>query len=191
MSGIERGLTKRVQSCRIVRSCMRVEVRVPSGRAASEGNPRLAFRTGGGVSAERGGGPVGHRAVCVLEFGVDASGLGELVFEDDDAACGIERGALVDQFAGSGGDAELVSGVAAVPALRASGGEELRGVEAAEECLCHAENLGGMAHAVGRVVLVVELPGWAAIGRILLNGVTPFNGRGPRRREAPGAGFIF
>ncbi|MCZ4590530.1 hypothetical protein O4328_44150 [Rhodococcus opacus] len=38
----------------------------------------------------------------VLEFSVDASGLGELVFENDDAARGIECGALVDQFAGSG-----------------------------------------------------------------------------------------
>ncbi|MCZ4586046.1 hypothetical protein O4328_20505 [Rhodococcus opacus] len=40
----------------------------------------------------------------VLEFGVDASGLGELVFEDDDAARGFECGALVDQFAGAGGE---------------------------------------------------------------------------------------
>ena len=53
----------------------------------------------------------------MLEFSIDTSGLGELVFEDDDAARGIECGALVDQFAGSGGETQLVSGVAAVAAL--------------------------------------------------------------------------
>ncbi len=36
-----------------------------------------------------------------------------------------------------------------------------------------------MTHAVGRVVLVVELPGRVTVGRIFLNGVTPFNGQGP------------
>ena len=115
----------------------------------------------------------------LLEFGVDASGLDELVFEDDDAARGIECGALVDQFAGSRGETQLVSGVAAMAALRASGGEQLRGVEAAQECLRHAEDLGGMTHAVGRVVLVVELPGRVTVGRIFRNGVTPFQRTGP------------
>ncbi len=80
------------------------------------------FRRGGGVSAGCGAGLVRLGAVGVLEFSVDASGLGELVFEDDDAARGIECGALVDQFAGSGREAELVSGVAAMAALRAFGG---------------------------------------------------------------------
>lgn len=170
-------------------ACDTVLSNAPSGWSLDIFISRSA--TGGDVSAGYGAGPVRLWAVGVLEFGVDASGLGELVFEDDDAARGIERGALVDQFAGPGGEPELVSGVAAVAALRASGGEQLRGVEAAKECLCHAEDLSGVAHAVGRVALVVELPGRVVIGRVLLNRVTPFNGQGPRRREAPGAGAGF
>ena len=57
----------------------------------------------------------------LLEVGVDASGLGELVFEDDNAARGLECGALVDQFAGAGGKSELVAGVATVTARGAAG----------------------------------------------------------------------
>jgi hypothetical protein len=53
------------------------------------------------------------------ELGVDALGFGELVFQDDDAAGGLQRVALVDQLAGAGGEAQLVAGVAAVPAGRA------------------------------------------------------------------------
>jgi hypothetical protein len=50
-------------------------------------------------------------------------------------------------------------------ALRASGGEQFRVVEAAEEGLCYAEDLGGAAHTVGRVILVIELvPGRTAAG---------------------------
>jgi hypothetical protein len=54
-------------------------------------------------------------------FGVDALGLFELVFEDDDAAGGLDRGSLVDQFPGAGRDAELVAGVAAVAPSERSG----------------------------------------------------------------------
>jgi hypothetical protein len=36
---------------------------------------------------------------------VDLLGFGELVFEDDDAAGGVDRGACVDEFADAGGDA--------------------------------------------------------------------------------------
>jgi hypothetical protein len=152
----------------------------PKPSVAAPHRTENSVRTCRGVSTECGVRPVRRRgAVNVLEFGVDAPGPGELVFEDDDAARGIECGALVDQFAGPGGDAELVTGVAAVPALRTPGGQQFGGVKAAEECLCHAEDLGGMAHAVGRVVLVVELPGRVVVGRIVLNGVTPFPCTGP------------
>ena len=48
--------------------------------------------------------------------GVQTPGLFELVLEDDDAAGGLNRGALVDELAGAGGDAQLVAGVAAVAA---------------------------------------------------------------------------
>ncbi len=67
-------------------------------------SPSTGVRSSGGVSADCRGGPVRLGAAGVLEFGVDASGLGELVFEDDDAARGIECGALVDQFTGAGGE---------------------------------------------------------------------------------------
>ena len=44
-------------------------------------------------------------ALPLLEFGVEASGFGELVFEDDDAAGCVECGARGDEFVGSCGDA--------------------------------------------------------------------------------------
>ena len=66
----------------------------------------------------------------VLGFGgaaelvVDAQGFFELVFEDDDAAGGLDGGALVDEFAGARRDAQLVAGEAAVAALGAQGGDQ-------------------------------------------------------------------
>src|ERR1700733_14019253 len=44
-------------------------------------------------------------------FGVDAQGLFELVFEDDDAAGGLDGGPGVGQLPGAGRDPELVAGV--------------------------------------------------------------------------------
>ena len=64
------------------------------------------------------------------QFGVDALGFFELVFEDDDAAGGLDGGALVDEFAGAGGDAQLVAGVAAVAALGAQRGDQAGFAEA-------------------------------------------------------------
>ena len=65
------------------------------------------------------------RGVCLFGgaavFGVDALGFFELVFEDDDAAGRLDGGALVDQFPGAGGDAQLVAGVAAVASRGAQG----------------------------------------------------------------------
>ena len=58
----------------------------------------------------------------LVVFGVDALGFFELVLEDDDAAGGLDGGALVDEFAGAGGDAQLVAGVAAVAAYGTRGG---------------------------------------------------------------------
>ena len=52
---------------------------------------------------------------------VDALGFLELVFEDDYAAGGLYGGALVDELAGAGGDAQLVAGVATMSALGAEG----------------------------------------------------------------------
>ena len=74
---------------------------------------------------------VGLVVEAAVKFGVDGVGFGELIFEDDDAARGVECGAVVDEFAGSGRDPQLVTGVAAVSALRALRCEQFRLVEAA------------------------------------------------------------
>ena len=55
-------------------------------------------------------------SVVLVDLGVESLGFGELVFEDDDAAGGVQGCALVEEFAGAGGQAELVAGVAAVAA---------------------------------------------------------------------------
>ncbi|OKI41284.1 hypothetical protein A6A29_38115 [Streptomyces sp. TSRI0281] len=52
-----------------------------------------------------------------MVFGVDALGFFKLVFEDDDAAGRLDGGALVDEFAGAGGDAQLIAGAAALSLL--------------------------------------------------------------------------
>jgi hypothetical protein len=56
---------------------------------------------------------------AALEFDVDGVGLGELIFKDDDAARRIEGGAAVDQFTSPRSDPQLITGIAAVAALRA------------------------------------------------------------------------
>jgi hypothetical protein len=86
---------------------------------------------------------------------VVASGLFELVFEDDDAAGGLDRGSLVAQLPGPGGQAQLVAGVAAVPTGRAVRVDQFRLAEPAQEVLRRAEDLRGAAHRVGGVVLIV------------------------------------
>jgi hypothetical protein len=89
-------------------------------------------------------------------FGVDALGFFELVFEDDDAAGGLDGGAVVDEFAGAGGDAQLVAGVASMAARGAERGDEAGFADGAEKALGGAELRGGPAHGVGGVVVVVE-----------------------------------
>ncbi len=82
----------------------------------------------------RDGGPArGAGAVCRAggsvaggQFGIAALGFVELVFEGDDAAGGVDGGALVDQFACAGGQAQLVAGVAAVAAGGALRGDQAR-----------------------------------------------------------------
>jgi hypothetical protein len=56
---------------------------------------------------------------AAVEVGVGRVRLCELVFKNDDAACRVECGAVVDEFADPGGDAKLVSGVAAMAAAGA------------------------------------------------------------------------
>src|SRR5206468_3939085 len=58
-----------------------------------------------GVGAGGGSVLLGGVADVSLELGVDALGFGELVFQNDDAAGRLQRGALVDQVAGALGQA--------------------------------------------------------------------------------------
>jgi hypothetical protein len=78
--------------------------------------------------------------VVLLVLAVEALGFGELVF-DDDAAGGVDRRAFVDQGAGSRGQAQLVAGVATVPAGGAVRVEQF-GLQAAQKVLGHADQLG-------------------------------------------------
>jgi hypothetical protein len=103
-----------------------------------------------------------------VQFGVDGVGFGELVFEDDDAARCVECGAVIDEFAGPGSDAQLVAGVAAVSALGPLGGEEFRFVEAAQESWGGSQDLSGATHAVGGVVLVIDLVVRVTVGRTVI-----------------------
>ena len=118
-----------------------------------------------GVSG-RGRGVVGFGGAVVL--GVDALGLFELVFEDDDAAGGLDGGAVVDELAGAGRDAELVAGVAAVAAIGAERGDQACLADRAQEALGGADHLGGPAHRVGGVVVVESLVGAACCHRASL-----------------------
>jgi len=124
----------------------------------------------------------------LLEFGVDAAGFGELVFENDDSARSLERGAGGNKLVRAGGDTQLIARVAAVPTGRALRGEEFRSIEAAQKSLPNAEKLGGVAHAVGRIVFVVELAGQVAGGSLCRDGgLLSLEWTGPPARGAPGA----
>ena len=105
-----------------------------------------------------------------MEFGVDAARFGELVFEDDDPARSLKWSAGGDEFVRAGGDAQLIARVASVPTGGALRGEEFRGIEAAQEPLPDTEKFGGVAHAVGGIVFVVELAGQVAGGSVCRNG---------------------
>ncbi|OQM77807.1 hypothetical protein B0E55_06300 [Rhodococcus sp. 66b] len=130
----------------------------------------------------------GSVVVVLLEFGVDAARFGELVFEDDDPARGLEWGAGGDEFVCAGGDAQLIARVAAVPTRGALWGEQFRGIEAAQESLPYAEEFGGVAHAVGGIVFVVELAGQVAGGLLCRDGgLLSLEWTGPPARGAPGA----
>lgn len=106
----------------------------------------------------------------MLKFCVDAARFGELVFENDNPARSLERGAGRNKLMRAGGDTQLIARVTAVSTGRALWGEELRGVEAAEEPLPDTEKFGGVAHAVGGIVFVVELAGQVAGGSLCRDG---------------------
>lgn len=91
------------------RRALRAPVRVPAAEglgaimcSCSESAEGIAVRR---VAVECGSDtgrvPGGSAAV----FGVEAPGFLQLIFEQDDAAGGFDGGALVDEFAGAGGDA--------------------------------------------------------------------------------------
>ncbi len=84
------------------------------------GLPALVIAAGSGGAAARGPG-TSDSPCSGAELLVDALGFFELVLEGDDPAGGFHGGAGVDEFAGAGGDAQLIAGVAAVAALGAQG----------------------------------------------------------------------
>lgn len=59
------------------------------------------------------------RSLGAAVLGVDALGFLKLVFEDDDPACRLDRGAAVDEFTRTGRDTQLIARVAAVSTLGA------------------------------------------------------------------------
>jgi len=118
-----------------------------------------------GRLVSRGAWSAGWSRVAGGELGVDTLGFGELVFQDDDAAGGLQRVALVDQFTGAAGQPQLVAGVAAVAAGRALRLDQPGLAQAPQEPLRGAEYLGGPAHGVGGIVVIVELSGPGRLGR--------------------------
>lgn len=66
-------------------------------------------------------------------------------------------GALVGEFPGAGGNAQLVAGVAAVSAGGAERGDEAAFADGAEEALGGAEHFRGPAHGVGGEAVVIEM----------------------------------
>ena len=152
------------------------------GRAGLPALPGEGRRDSSGVAGGqlvpgvRGSGRCGPGgAAGVLELGVDALRFGELIFEDDDAAGSVQRGGVADELVGPGSEAELVAGVAAVPPAGALRCDQPGRVQAAEESWRDAQDFRGTAHAVGGVVVVIELliggmavrPAGAARGRVM------------------------
>lgn len=93
----------------------------------------------------------------LAELVVDTQGFGELVFQDDDAAGGFQRGARIDQLACPGSQAQLVAGVAAMATFGALRLDQFGGAQAAQERGADSEDFRCTAHAVGGVVLIIEL----------------------------------
>jgi len=126
----------------------------------------MTLKRRSGPSIVTGRGATGVEAA--VKFGVDGVGLSELIFKDDDAARRIEGGTAVDQFTSPRGDPQLIAGIAAVSALGALGCEKFGLVEASQESWGGSQDLGGATHAVGGVVLVVELIVRVTVGRFVL-----------------------
>lgn len=123
-----------------------------------------------------------------MKFGVHCVGLSELIFKDDDAARRVERGAVIEEFTGPGRDPQLIAGVAAMSALGALGSEEFRLIEASQERLGGSQNLGSATHAVGGVVLVIELVDRVTVVRIVVRLYhNTFESQPPR---AAGSGWL-
>ncbi|GAB2795951.1 hypothetical protein GCM10027199_84540 [Amycolatopsis magusensis] len=103
-------------------------------------------------------GPAVHPTFSALQLPGDVAVLCfvQLVFEGNDAARRVDGGALVDQFPHPRGDAQLVPGIAAMPAGGALGLDQAGAIQAAQEILAGTEQVRGPAHGVRRVVLVIE-----------------------------------
>ena len=89
-------------------------------------------------------------------LGVDALRFLELVLEDDDAARGLDRSPLVDEFPGARGDPQLVAGVPAMSSLRAERSDQTGLTDGPEEGRGGAEHLGCPAHRGRGIVFVIK-----------------------------------
>jgi uncharacterized protein (DUF1330 family) len=78
-----------------------------------------------------------------LEFGVVSLGFVKLVLEGDDAARGVDGGALIDQFPDAPGDAQLMARVTPMPAGGTLWCDHAGLVEAAQKTLGGTEHLDG------------------------------------------------
>jgi hypothetical protein len=81
---------------------------------------------------------------------------GQVVFQVQDAPCGGQGVALVDQLPDPGGKGELAAAVAAAAARCPLRGHRAGGIQRAQERLLYPEDLGGPPGGVGRVVRVVQ-----------------------------------
>lgn len=93
----------------------------------------------------------------VVQFGVELAGFVELILKNDDAARGLEAGALVDQFPHVSGETKLVARIASVLAGRALRRQELRFIQSTQNPGVVPSNSAAPVHRVGGMVFVVEV----------------------------------
>ena len=114
-------------------------------------------------------------AVLAGEPFVQAGGQGALggqvIFQRQDPQRGSQRMALVEQLPDPGGEGELPAGIAAAAASRPLRADRAGRVQGAQERLPDAQDLGGPAGGIRRVVRVVKViePGGHR-GRLLIPG---------------------
>lgn len=99
------------------------------GRQGTEMDDRSTAASEPGMPSFRRGTRFVLPIAGLLKFGIDTSRFGELVFENDDAAGGVQSRAARDEFVNARGYAELIAGVSTMAPLGPLWGEEFSGVE--------------------------------------------------------------